>query len=435
MIVRLAAALLGLSAAAGLSACGSLSSAPAAVLAPLPPGWPKTLALGVASPRGGGAGDAPFGPLPFRYQYLSGGVNTGRDWLHWGHGDGSFAAEYVERVRAAGGMPVLTYYQLLQSAPTEAVEALEPERVESPSVEAARDLANLRSRSVMRPYFANLGRLLRSLAGRKPVVLHIEPDLWGYAQAEAGDEAASVPASVAATGMPPLRGLPDNLSGFAGAIVRLRNRFAPNVLLGYHLSPWGTGKDIHLSHPDRAEVGRMASSSIAFYRSLKAPFDLLFSEFANRDAGYEEAVAGDGGVAWWGPADFRHFAEYLGEVARGVDRRIVLWQIPVGNTVMRPLDNGPGHYQDNRAQWLLGRGSRPHLSEYARAGVIALLFGSPHADGTCACDARGDGITNPAPISGNTGWARSADDDGGYLRARAWAYTRAPLRLPAGGRR
>ena len=41
---------------------------------------------------------------------------------------------------------------------------------------------------------------------------------------------------------------------------------------------------------------------------------------------------------------------------------------------------------------------------------------------TCACDAAGDGVTNPAPIGANTRASLTADDDGGYFRERASAY-------------
>ena len=70
--------------------------------------------------------------------------------------------------------------------------------------------------------------------GAKTVVLHVEPDLWGYIeQAREGDDAATVPAVVP-------DGLPQNAAGFAQEFVHLRDELAPNVLLAYHLSGWGT---------------------------------------------------------------------------------------------------------------------------------------------------------------------------------------------------
>jgi hypothetical protein len=111
--------------------------------------------------------------------------------------------------------------------------------------------------------------------------------------------------------------------------------------------------------------------------------------------------------------------------------RMVAWQIPLGNTVMAAMNDTWGHYQDNRVQWLLGTGARAHLRAYVNAGYVAFLFGGGASGTTCACDAQHDGITNPAPINGNTRPSLTADDDGGYFHAQARAYYKAgALRLP-----
>jgi hypothetical protein len=99
---------------------------------------------------------------------------------------------------------------------------------------------------------------------------------------------------------------------------------------------------------------------------------------------------------------------------------------------MRAENNTPGHYQDNRVEWLLddGGGARMNLKAYAGAGVIGFLFGGGASRTTCACDGNNDGVTNPAPINGNTGMSLSADDDGGYFRSKAAEYYKAgPLPL------
>ena len=71
---------------------------------------------------------------------------------------------------------------------------------------------------------------------------------------------------------------------------------------------------------------------------------------------------------------------------------MVAWQIPLGNTLMRAMDNTWGHFQDNRVQWLLGAYGRSHLRACARAGFVAFLFGGGADGTTCACDARADGV-------------------------------------------
>src|SRR3954452_23300491 len=69
-------------------------------------------AIGVADQPGGAA--KLRGTVELRYQYLAGGVNTGSGWSTWKPA-GSFVTRCVRESRAAGIVPVFTYYQLLQS--------------------------------------------------------------------------------------------------------------------------------------------------------------------------------------------------------------------------------------------------------------------------------------------------------------------------------
>ena len=295
-------------------------------------------------------------------------------------------------------MPVLSYYQIRQSLPGA-----------GNGDETAADLGNLASTTTMRAYFLDLEVFFkRAAAAGGPVVAQLEPDLFGYIEQRAhGGDAASVPAAVATTGLAPLRGLPDNASGFARAVIALRDRFAPNVLLGYPVSIWGTGVDIHVNHPSPSRVDAMAAQSAAFYRSLHAAFDVTFTELTDRDAGYAQTVDHQSG-AWWHAVDFSRDLRFLADYHRAVAAPIVIWQIPLGNTVSPVLDNTPFHYRDNKVQWFLGAGGRAHLSAYARAGVVALLFGGGQAQDTDAGDASRDGHA----------------DDGGYFDARVRAYYR-----------
>ena len=156
----------------------------------------------------------------------------------------------------------------------------------------------------MAAYFEDLRVFFQRAAatGVDPIVLHVEPDLWGYVQRSAArDDARTVPAQVGSTGLTELAGLPDNVAGFAQAIVRLRDPYAPNVLLGYHVSVWGTGDDISFSDPPDDEIDALAGRTAAFYRSLGAGFDLLRFEFADRDAGYRQHVDGAGRERMVGP--------------------------------------------------------------------------------------------------------------------------------------
>lgn len=429
--VALAAGLLLVAGVAVAAVREGSRRSPAGALPPAPRGWPATLALGVDNDLGQAPALAGSPALRVRYRYLSGGANTGRGWTSWGEGNGSYITAYLAESAAARILPVFVYYQLLQS------------RAPAPAAagdEAARDLARLRDRGVMRAYLADLRRFLMLAGGgdRSPVVFNLEPDLWGYVQQHARrDDASTVPARVGSSGLSELRGLPDTASGLARAVVRLRDRYAPNVLLGYALSAFGTGKDIQRSRPTRSETIALAARSARFARSLRARFDLAFAEFTNRDAGYQQVVEQAGRDVEWTAADFTRYASYLRAFATRSRLRVALWQIPLGNTLMRAMNNRPGHYQDNKVQSLLGPRSQARLRQYVRAGVIGLLFGRALPAATCACDAAADGVTNPPPINGNRMPSLNADDDGGYFRARVGAFGRraATILPPASGGR
>ena len=403
-------------------------------LGPLPAGWPTRIEIGMGDSPGGAAAMKATAPFAFRYQYLAGGANTGGGWATW-NTNGDFARYYIDDSKNNGIIPVFTYYMILQSSP-------------GGGSESNAVFTNANNTATMTAYYNDLKLFFQKAAlfPTQKVVLHVEPDFWGYMeQRAANDDAKTVAVKVSETGLAELAGLPSNMSGFARAIVKLRDTIAPNVFLGYHISVWGTGNDIVLSNPNDATVDALAAKASAFYSSLGANFDILFSEFSDRDAAFYQYVYGDNGTHWWDAEDFRRNARFLGAIANTTNKRIVMWQIPLGNTKMRAQNNTDGHYQDNRTEWLFDEAARTHLAAYRDAGVVAFLFGGGAGGTTCACNAKNDGVTNPAPIGNNTTASEAAaagtppsvvmrgsvptlvtpyatDDDGGYFRWRAYRY-------------
>ena len=413
------------------------STVSAQQLPPLPAGWPAHLEIGAADSPGGAAAMRATAPFLFRYQYLAGGVNTNSGWATWNSG-GDFPKFYIQNSIDNGMIPVFTYYMLLQSTP-------------AGGSESDADFGNLNNTATMTSYYNDLILFFQKAAlfPSQRVVLHVEPDFWGYMeQRSTNDNASTVSAKVSETGIAALQGLPSTVAGFARAVVKLRDTYAPNVTLAYHLSVWGTNFDIGISNPPDNQVDALGVRAAAFYTSLGANFDIVFTDIADRDAAFKQYIYGDGGITWWDAEDFRRNARFLGKFSTTAGKRLVMWQLPLGNTRMRAQNNTWNHYQDNRVEWLLEDATRAHLTSYRDAGVVAFLFGGGAAGVTCACDADGDGVTNPAPIGGNTmasqlapaGTAPSqttiggvptlvtpyaADNDGGFFRWRAWAYYQA----------
>jgi len=104
----------------------------------------------------------------------------------------------------------------------------------------------------MQAYWADL-KLFFQRAGAYPntrVVLHVEPDLWGYIEQKAtSDDAATIEAKVGSTGVPSspaCRTTRPASPGYRPAAQPVR----PNVLLGYHVSVWApTSTSRSVTHP------------------------------------------------------------------------------------------------------------------------------------------------------------------------------------------
>ena len=362
-------------------------------------------------------------PWTYRYAYLSAGVNTSHGWETWNSPPGQYATYYMTDSAANGYIPVFSYYELLQSNPS------------AGSNESDRDFSNLNNATTMNAYYANFVLLMQKAAAfGGQVIVQVEPDLWGYLeQRAAGGSAATLTAMVKSSGHPDVAGISDTAQGFAGALLHLRDKYAPNVLMATHASLWASGVDIGTNTDTSRVPSAEADKVAAFLNSAGvasnpwgSTFDLVFNDVADHDAGWFEAVAGDGGAHWWDRQNLKlpNFAvwlQWMTELHARTARPLIVWQVPVGNQYYLTMNNTDGHYQDNRAEYFLA-----NTASLQAAGITTVLFGSGNAGQTTYTDAKGDGITNNngAPTTDalgscnacNTHTSIYADDDGGYLR-------------------
>lgn len=341
----------------------------------------------------------------YQYQYLSGDIFS-NGWTTWNAPDGEFARNFLNRVSQMGKVPVFTYYNLVPAK----------NRFEDPA------FTNMNDAEVMKRYFDDFKFLLQICgAFAKPVIIHYEPDLMGYMEMYRNDVAKSS-IKVSQSGQPDVQGFSNNAKGLFEAIVAMRNKYAPNVLLGWHASQWATGNNLVVDKHNPEQLGKETAD---YYKSLHAPFDLIFSEFSDRDAGYDEVVMGKTNVEWSAIAsaangnlsDYSRFQRFLKTLNQQTGQKIILWQIPVGNTFTKTCNNTPGHYKNNTAEYFLQQvlagGTADNIASYGQAGVIAFLFGRGAANCTSYMDDRHDDADAPN---------ETADDDGGYLRKGIRAY-------------
>ena len=426
-----------------------------------PPGLPARLGIGLsaappdlaASPPGWVATSGV--PFDYAYQYLAGGANTGQDWETW-NPNAQFPLYYAQSAHARGAIPVFPYYMLLQSSGSC-----------GGCQEAQRDLTNLNTGSLMATYYADFAKLMQRLGGGTyggvtgyggTAIVHVEPDLSGYAEQAvlsspdcyafctgSNNDPNQLQASVASSGFADVAGYPDTWRGFNLALLHLRDKYAPNVLLAFHVSNWATRPDIgsdtdpSLNPTTQGDLAGSfaANSGVSSAPANTSTYDLVFNDVDDRDAGYYKYVAGHANAFWdrlnATLPNFTRWEQYLGAITATTGRRAMVWQVPLGNQYFQSENNTTGHYQDNRIEYFFG-----HPSELVNVGVIGVLYGRGNAGSTTNTDDQGDGVTNPAPVCTNDGLSSGppvcsnhastvADDDGGYLRQAAAAYYASPI--------
>ncbi|MEM7799072.1 MAG: hypothetical protein AAF633_07785 [Chloroflexota bacterium] len=368
---------------------------------------PAELGIGKASVPGNAPIDASQG-LDYRYQYLAGGAGNSGSWPNW-NANGDFPKFYIEDSIDNDVIPVFSYYMICQAT----------DRCYWDEVGAIQE--HLSNNGIMSSYWRELSLFFEKAAQfpDHPIILHMEPDLWGFLhQASSDDNVGTYGGYVAVNnvGIEAISNLPNTPAGFAAAIFALREAAgANNVLIGYHVSAWGVGDDFVFSNPSASEMVVQGDRAVAFYQSFNQEFDLIFSETSDRDAGYYQSIGFSD--PYWSTQDYDNHITLLSRINELTEKDILIWQIPFGNTLYKAMNNTAYHYQDNAVETFLGESGYATLDRYRQAGVIALLFGQGAGGGitTCPCDDAGDGITNPSPISGNNLDSLSADDDGGYF--------------------
>jgi hypothetical protein len=320
----------------------------------------------------------------------------------------NFAYNYAVASHAAGCIPEFTYYQIV---PTTGAEG------------ASAEHSALNNAATMADYYKDFTSLMQQLHQYGgPALVHVEPDMFGFLQTLNANPAL-LTASVASSGDSNVAGYPNTVAGFGQALLHLRDLYAPNVVMAAHVSTWLWSTSTNPS----LNVTQIAQNDAAFMTRL-GNWDLFFTDITDRDAAYYQLVVGDGGAHWWDATNqkypnFNRLDAWAGAFTAAAHKRLVIWQLPIGNTLMRTCNNTKSHYQDNREQyWLENYPNNQTINALAQAGVVGLLFGSGQPGTTANYDAAGDGMTNPAPINGNTAVSAYADDDGGLLRLNVGKY-------------
>ena len=396
----------------------------------------------------------------YAYRYIGGGINRGgnKNWTNWA-ANATYPIQFARAAGSHGYVPVFTYYTINAANG----------RCTTACTEARKDLTNLNTPSVMRLYYNDFARLMQRLGSGtyggitgygKDAIVHVEPDLSGYAESAVlypatkcfgfcsgkGNNPNLLRASVNSSGFPLAKDYKNTYRGFNRVLLKLRDTYAPNVRLAFHVSNWSTGYDINTATSPRinaaalgTEAGSFAAQSGASWTDgTTSTYDLLFNDVSNKDAGYYTYVLHK--PRFWDQTNsvfpnFHRWEDYVRAATTAAHRKAIVWQVPIGNQLFLSENNTSGHYQDNRVEYFFS-----HWQELKAAGLVGALFGSTMSSATTYSDRAGDGATNPPPTCNSDGWDHqrvvctsqrtpAADDDGGYLRLQAQHYYQDPLAL------
>ncbi len=275
--------------------------------------------------------------VDIHYMYLS-----GLDWPSW-NPNGGYVTVQANAAKARGITPMFTLYQAADWGDGNL---------------SALDDAGYMSRywNGVRTMFDRLGEL------DAPAIVHLEPDLWGYAQKKNGDSAAATAVKVRTVAE--CADLPNDISGMARCIVRLGRRKAPKSLLALSASSFGAS--------DPARVGRFLNAIGG------AETDIMVVETLDRDAGcFERAIDPNcqrSGSFYWDETNRSHpnFHDHLAwakTIHETTGLPLLWWQMPLGRP-SAARGGSPSAYRDNRVKYFF-----EHPEEFRDAGGVGAVFG------------------------------------------------------------
>jgi hypothetical protein len=281
--------------------------------------------------------------LDIHYLYLA-----GMDWPSWNSPAGSYVTIHANAAKAHGVVPMFTLYQAASYGEN--------------------NLGAFDTDSFMTQYWAGVRLLFQKLgAFDSPAIVHVEPDLWGFAQRNS-EQPSGTPMKVGSL-VPECSDLPSDVSGMARCVIRLSRQLAPKVVIGLSASSFGAYTN---GYSDPTRIGNFMKSIGA------ADGDITVIETLDRDAGCFENGSDSNcersGSFYWDEANVAHpnFHDHLAyakTIRTVIGKPLLWWQMPLG--VPANTAGYTGHYRDNRVRYFFD-----HPGEFAAIGGIGAVFGT-----------------------------------------------------------
>ncbi len=348
-------------------------------------------------------------PYDVRYIYLAGGLFEsatpctacgaacpGGWWGCYDTPPGSYVTDFFSTATAASPaqVPMISYYEILQTA----------DATFSGFMEGTAEVTQAATSVALMTRYYNDWRFLLQQIGGAQVMLHIEPDFWGYVR-QAGDP-TMLPAAVGSANPTDCATLPATIAGMGQCMIAMTRKYAPKALVGLQASAWNIAGNTDPTVDVTTDATAVASLLAACGESGA---DFVVVETSDRDAGYYQLVEGQD--TWWDPTDqtlpdYAQDLTWIKALTEALKVPALYWQTPLGNAAQ---GNTANHYKDNRVDYFFGgsasqvEGAAPvtvpsHFPDLAAAHVVGAVFGPGASDQT------------------------DPDTDGGNLAAKAKAY-------------
>lgn len=333
-------------------------------------------------------------PFDLRYLYLAGGLADGSGtcqtcgacnaagstcggtagcawWGCWQDpltAPGQYVRDLLAKTKASGQIPLITYYELLQT---------------SGVAEGAAEVRALQDGALLARWFNDLRFVLQQI-GSTTALLHIEPDLWGYAE-QVNADPHLIPAAVPQANPADCAAQEGSVAGFGRCVIAMVRKYAPNAKVGLHASAWGSGITGTTNRDPSVDMAAQARAVADFLLAAGGGGgDFVVVEASDRDAGYYRSLGQD---AFWDATNqtlpsFRQAFAWVTALTARMGRPALWWQLPLGNM---SLGNVPLQWQDNRVDYFFA-----HPDQVAAANAFAMVFGAGESR-----------QTNPASDGGN----------------------------------
>lgn len=327
-----------------------------------------------------------------QWMYLTG--QSGNDWYNnygFGTADGSYIDGFFSTIDANGFIPGIHLYNIGFGHDTG----------------DSGILSEIQNPSWTTNYFNEFKVLMRKAKTfGKPVVIVLEGDSFGFLENLTTNN-PNVMAAVASTGIPELAGLPNTVAGFGMAYLALRKAAgAYNVAMGPDTPYYAAQGDImNFAPTDTSALAPHVSFQWTFFGPWVGPnatgdrFDFTAScPMAGDCASYTD------GRPCWNPSDtasvntpsINRYVQWLQLFNQTSGVHWLLHQVPLGNSQHRnvPFDGtARSGYKDNKAEYLFQVEAPAsmairdaHMTDFANAGVVGMLFGSSDDGDTPATD-------------------------------------------------